>query len=224
MSLLYVVSTPIGNLKDVTLRTVEVLSDVDFVVAENRERALKLLTHLGLRKPIITINSYNEARKARGIAGQLATGKSAALISGAGTPCISDPGGHVVRACHEAGVDVKSVPGASAVIGALSISGLYADRFLFYGFLPQKQGKKRRVIREFSSFPYPMVFYESPRKLLDTLRCLQEELGDRLAVIAKEMTKIHETLLRGSLSELSCSLEAEEPKGEYVVIVDGMGK
>jgi 16S rRNA (cytidine1402-2'-O)-methyltransferase len=219
-----VVSTPIGNLKDVTLRTVEVLSDVDFVVAENRERALKLLTHLGLRKPIITINSYNEARKARGIAGQLATGKSAALISGAGTPCISDPGGHVVRACHEAGVDVKSVPGASAVIGALSISGLYADRFLFYGFLPQKQGKKRRVIREFSSFPYPMVFYESPRKLLDTLRCLQEELGDRLAVIAKEMTKIHETLLRGSLSELSCSLEAEEPKGEYVVIVDGMGK
>jgi 16S rRNA (cytidine1402-2'-O)-methyltransferase len=224
VSVLFVVSTPIGNLKDVTLRAVEVLSEVDFVVAESRERALKLLAHLSLRKPIITINSYNEARKAKGIAGQLATGKSAALISGAGTPCISDPGGHVVRACHEAKVDVESVPGASAVIGALSISGLYADRFLFYGFLPQKQGKKRRVIREFSSFPYPMVFYESPRKLLDTLRCLQEELGDRLAVVAKEMTKIHETLLRGSLSELSCSLEAEEPKGEYVVIVDGMGK
>ena len=221
---LYVVATPIGNLKDITLRAIEVLKDADLIVAESRERALKLLSHLSIHKPIITINSYNEERKAKGIARQIALGKSCALISGAGTPCISDPGGEVVKACYEAGIDVRAVPGPSAAAGAISISGLYVDRFLFYGFLPQRQGKKRKVLREFSTFPYPIVFYESPRKLLETLRCMREELGNRSTVVIKEMTKVYERVMRGDMDELITTLSDEEPKGEYLVIVNGTGK
>jgi 16S rRNA (cytidine1402-2'-O)-methyltransferase len=221
---LYVVATPIGNLKDITLRAIEVLGDVDLIVAESRERALKLLSHLTIHKPIITINSYNEERKAKSIARQIASGKSCALISGAGTPCISDPGGLVVKACYDAGVDVRAVPGPSAAAGAISISGLFVDRFLFYGFLPQRQGKKRKVLREFSSFPYPIVFFESPRKVLETLRSMAEELGNRPVVVIKEMTKIYERVMRGSIDELIASLSEEEPKGEYLIIVDGTGK
>lgn len=221
---LYVVATPIGNLKDITLRAIEVLQDVDLIVAESRERALKLLSHLSIHKPIITINSYNEERKAKGIARQISSGKSCALISGAGTPCISDPGGIVVRACYDAGVDVRAVPGPSAAAGAISISGLYVDRFLFYGFLPQRQGKKRKVLREFSAFPYPIVFFESPRKLLETLRCMSEEFENRPAVVIKEMTKVYERVMRGTINELIAALSDDEPKGEYLVIVDGAGK
>lgn len=221
---LYVVATPIGNLKDITIRAIEVLKDVDLIVAENRERALKLLSHLSIHKPIITINSYNEERKANGIARQIASGKSCALISGAGTPCVSDPGGFVVKACYEAGVDVRAVPGPSAATGVVSISGFRVDRFFFYGFLPQKQGKKRKVLHEFSSFPYPIIFFESPRKLLETLRCMQEELGNRSVVVIKEMTKIYEQVMRGAIDELITALSEGEPKGEYLILVDGAGK
>lgn len=221
---LYVVATPIGNLKDITLRAIEVLKDADLIVAESRERALKLLSHLSIRKPIITINSYNEERKAKNIARQIASGKTCALISGAGTPCISDPGGFVVKACYEEGVDVKAVPGPSAATGAISISGLYVDRFFFYGFLPQKRGKKRKVLQGFSSFPYPIIFYESPRKLLETLQCLEEEFGNRTTVVVKEMTKIYEQVIRGPINDLIVSLSDVEPKGEYLIIVDGAGK
>jgi len=221
---LYVVATPIGNLKDITLRAIEILNDCDLIVAESRERALKLLSHLSIHKPIITINSFNEERKAQGIARQLSSGKTCALISGAGTPCISDPGGYVVRACHDAGIDVKAVPGPSAAAGAISISGLYVDRFFFYGFLPQRQGKKRKVLREFSTFPYPIVFFESPRKLLETLQCMIGELGNRQAVVVKEMTKVYESVTRGTLEELVVSLGNNDPRGEYLVIVSGAEK
>jgi len=221
---LYVVATPIGNLKDITLRAIEVLKDADLIVAESRERALKLLSHLSIHKPIITINSYNEERKAKGIARQIALGKSCALISGAGTPCISDPGGVVVKECYEAGVDVRAVPGPSAAAGAISISGLYVDRFFFYGFLPQRQGKKRKVLREFSSFPYPIIFFESPRKLLETLQCIREEFGNRSAVVIKEMTKIYEQVVRGTIDDLIATLSDGETRGEYLIVVDGAGK
>lgn len=221
---LYVVATPIGNLKDITLRAIEVLRDVDLIVAESRERALKLLSHLSIHKPIITINSYNEKRKAESIAREVASGKSCALISGAGTPCISDPGGFVVKACHEAGTEVKAVPGPSAAAGAVSISGLCADKFLFYGFLPLRPGKKRKVLREFSDFPYAMVFFESPRKLVETVRCIREELGNRPAVIVKEMTKMFEALMKGTLDEIIAALGEETLKGEYLIIVEGKGK
>jgi len=221
---LYVVATPIGNLKDITLRAIDVLKEADVIVAESRERALKLLSHLSIRKQIITINSYNEERKAKGIASQIAQGKTCALISGAGTPCISDPGGFVVKACYEAGADVRAVPGPSAAAGAISISGLFTDRFLFYGFLPLKPGKKRKVLREFSAFPYPVIFFESPRKLLETLRCMEEELGNRTAVVIKEMTKVYETVFRGALDEIIAAVSDDEPRGEYLIVVDGAKK
>ena len=222
-AILYVVATPIGNLKDITLRAIEVLRDVDFVVAEDRARALKLLSHLGIRKPIVTINSYSEERKSREICGRLEDGESAALITGAGTPCISDPGRAVVNRCREAGVEVTALPGPSAAIGALSISGLYVDRFLFYGFLPLKKGKKKKILREFTTFPYAMVFYESPRRLKETLEAAYEEMGDRDAAVFKELTKLHEEVWRDRLSILLTELDAPELKGEYTIIISGAG-
>jgi 16S rRNA (cytidine1402-2'-O)-methyltransferase len=221
--ILYVVATPIGNLKDITLRAVEVLSEVDFVVAEDRGRALKLLSHLAIRKPIITINSYSEERRAQEVSERLSGGRSAALITGAGTPCVSDPGRAVVRKCHESGIEVRAVPGPSAAIGALSISGLYADKFLFLGFLPLKKGKKRKVFRELAAMPYAVILYESPRRLHETLAVACEELGDREAAVFKELTKVHETVWRGTLQSLAEEFEATELRGEYAVIIGAPG-
>ncbi|MCX8110254.1 MAG: 16S rRNA (cytidine(1402)-2'-O)-methyltransferase [Syntrophorhabdaceae bacterium] len=219
---LYVVATPIGNLKDITLRAIDTLKDVDFIVAENRLHSLKLLSHFGISKHIIGINSYNEERKAKEIIGHIKQGKDCALLTSAGTPCISDPGTRVVRACHELGIDVRVVPGPSAVIGALSISGLFVDRFIFYGFLPQKKGKKIKIMTELSSLSYPVVFFESPRRLMETLECIKEGFGDeRFIVVAKEMTKLYEGVIRGNISEVIEYLQPQEIKGEYVIIVDG---
>jgi len=217
---LYVVATPIGNLKDITLRAVEILQETDLVVAENRERALALLSHLQIRKPIVTINAYNEARKARSIATQVLHGKQCALISGAGTPCMSDPGNSVVQACQEMGVEVKAVPGASAIVAALSVSGLSPDRFLFYGFLPQKRGKRRKVLFELLAQPFPVVFFESPRRLVDTIRDISEIAEGREVVLAKEMTKMYEEIQRGRADEILSRIP-EEVKGEYTIIVGG---
>jgi 16S rRNA (cytidine1402-2'-O)-methyltransferase len=221
---LYVVATPIGNLKDITLRAIDILRNVDIVVAENRGRALGLLTHLGIRKPIISINSYNEEKKGGSIVERLANGQSCALISSAGTPCISDPGNVIVRRCYDAGIRVATIPGPSALVSALSISGLFADRFLFFGFLPQKQGKKRKTLQELASLSYPIVFFESPRRLLDTLSSIREIFGNPTATVVKEMTKVHEETFRGTTEELIESLSAKEVRGEYVVIVGGRGK
>jgi 16S rRNA (cytidine1402-2'-O)-methyltransferase len=221
---LYVIATPIGNLGDITLRAIEVLSMVDVVVAESRERALKLLSHLNIRKQIIPISSYTEERRAGTIIAYLRSGKNCALITGAGTPCISDPGATVVRKCYEEGIEVKAVPGPSAAVGAVSISGLYADRFLFFGFLPLKRGKKMKALKEFLLFPYPMVFFESPRRVGETLACMQEVFGDRVVVVFKEMTKLHEEVMRGALDSMVERFAGEELKGEYTIIVDGRGK
>ena len=217
---LYVVATPIGNLRDITLRAVEVLQEADLVIAENRERALALLNHLQIRKPIVTINAYNESRKARGIAQQVLHGKRCALISAAGTPCISDPGNSVVRACQEMGAEVRAVPGPSAVIAALSISGLSPDRFTFYGFLPQKRGKRKKILADVLAQPFPVVFFESPRRLEETLRDISEVADQREVVLVKEMTKMYEELQRGRADELLGRIP-EDVKGEYAIVVGG---
>ena len=222
--ILYVVATPIGNLKDITFRAVEVFREVDFVVAESSLRALKLLSYLEIRKPIISVNSYNEERKAKGIAEQLRKGKRCALVTSAGTPCISDPGNHIVRKCYEEGVEVISIPGPSAAVGAVSISGLFADHFLFFGFLPQKKGKQKKILLELAAFPYPIIFYESPRRLMGTLENMYEVFGNRQAVIVKEMTKVHEKVYRGQIHELLEAFPEDEIKGEFIVIIDGKGK
>ncbi len=217
---LYVLATPIGNLKDISVRAVEILQESDLIIAENRERALKLLSHLQLRKPIVTINAYNEERKAHGIVQQIRMGKRCVLISGAGTPCISDPGNAIVRTCHEMGVEVRAVPGPSAVIAALSVSGLSPDRFFFYGFLPQKRGKRMKILEGLLSQPFPVVFFESPRRLADTMADISEIAPDREVVLAKEMTKVYEEFIRCRASELSGYIP-EDVKGEYTVIVAG---
>ena len=221
---LYVIGTPIGNLKDITLRAMEVLRDVDFVVAESRERALKLLAHLDIRKPIFTINTFSEENRAKTIAGELRRGKSAALITAAGTPAISDPGDTVVRKCYEAGVEVRAIPGPSAVTAALSISGLSPDRFLFYGFLPLKKGKKRKILREILSGPFSVVLFESPRRIGETLKLVEEEAGERMVVVCREMTKVYEEVTRGPAGEVADAVTRADAPGEYTVIVGGKGR
>jgi len=222
--ILYVVATPIGNLKDITFRAVEIFREVDFIVAENNLRALKLLNHFEIRKPIISINSYNEARKAQGIAAQLLKGKQCALITGAGTPCVSDPGNALVKKCLEEGIEVRPIPGPSAAAGAVSVSGLFADHFLFYGFLPQKGGKQKKIFQELVEFPYAAIFYESPRRLKATLKNIQEVLGNRQTVIIKEMTKVHEKMYRGRIQELLENIPEDEIKGEFTIVVEGKDK
>ncbi|MGD0231636.1 MAG: 16S rRNA (cytidine(1402)-2'-O)-methyltransferase [Syntrophorhabdales bacterium] len=223
-AVLFVVATPIGNLKDITLRAIDVLKEVDFVIAEDRERALKLLSHLDIRKPIITINSYNEGRRARTVVEQLSRGKKAALITAAGTPCISDPGDVVVRGALDAGIEVQAVPGPCAALAALSISGLSPDRFLFYGFLPLKKGKKKKVLREVLSGPFPVVLFESPRRIVETIGLIKEEAPERRVVLCREITKLHEEVMRGHIEEVLEEVEGEEPRGEYTLIVEGKGR
>ncbi len=215
---LYVVSTPIGNLKDITIRGVETLTQVDFVVAEHRPRALKLLSHLGIRKPIIAVSSYTEERRARGIVERLSQGESAALISGAGTPCLSDPGAALIRACEASGVEVRSVPGPSVITAAMTLAVMPTDRFLFYGFLPQKRGKKRRLLESLLAYPFVLVLFESPRRLKETLSVIMELAGDRQVSVAREITKVHEETLRGTPKELLDRLPADL-KGECTILV-----
>lgn len=222
--ILYVVGTPIGNLKDITFRAVEVLSSVDFVVAESRERALKLLSHLEIKKPITTINSYSEEGRAKTVVDQLKRGKQAALITAAGTPCISDPGDKIVRRCYEADIPVESIPGASAVIAALSICGLSPDRFIFYGFLPQKTGKKRKILADLLSGPYAVVLYESPRRVAETLNLIKEADENRMVVVYREITKVYEETIRGSASEVCDAVNEGETRGEYTIVVQGKTK
>jgi len=215
---LYIVATPIGNLKDLTLRAIEVLQESDLIVAESRQRAMKLLAHLCLKKPIVTINTYSEEKRAKGIVDRMERGEVCALISAAGTPCISDPGKIVVQKAYAAGIDVLAVPGPSAVVAALCISGVPSDKSLFYGFLPLKTGKRRTILRGVAEVPYPVVFLESPRRVGDLLRLVLEELGNRFVVVAKEMTKLHEEVIRGPVQELVETF-AVEMKGEYTVVV-----
>lgn len=222
--ILYVLATPIGNLKDITIRAVEVLRDADFVVAESSARALKLLNHLGIHKSILSINSYNEERKSMNIAERIGRGESCALITSAGTPCISDPGNIIVRRCHEKGLSVRAVPGPSAAVSAVSVSGLFADHFVFYGFLPQKRSKVKKVLDELASTHYPVVFFESPRRVVKTLHLILEEWGNREAALFKEMTKVYEDVLRGSIEDIIERLGSQELRGEYTLIVAGREK
>jgi 16S rRNA (cytidine1402-2'-O)-methyltransferase len=215
---LYVVATPIGNLKDLTLRAIEILQESDLIVAENRPRAQKLLAHLGIKKPIVTINTYSEEKRAKGVVARMEKGDVCALISAAGTPCISDPGKVVVQRSYEAGIDVLTVPGPCSPIAALAISGVPSDKFLFYGFLPLKTGKRRAVLRDVGMGPYPVVFLESPRRVRALLQLVSEELGNRFVVVAKEMTKLYEEVLRGPVQELVEDFSGDV-KGEYTVII-----
>jgi 16S rRNA (cytidine1402-2'-O)-methyltransferase len=220
---LYVVSTPIGNLDDITRRAVLVLGSVDLVAAEDTRKTRVLLDHLGIRTQVVSHYSYNESRRIPQLIDQLKRGQSVAIVTDAGTPGISDPAFGVVRRAVEEGIKVFPVPGASALLAALVISGLPIDRFVFEGFLPVKKGR-RRVLERLREEERTIVLYESPHRIERTLSDLLNALGDRRAVIARELTKKFEEVVRGTLSEALHAVRAKPPRGEYVLLVEGAGK
>lgn len=221
MSKLYLVPTPIGNLGDITFRALEILKSVDFILAEDTRTSGTLLRHYEISKPLMAYHQHNEHKIVEKITQRISSGESAALVSDAGTPAISDPGYLLLRECLRNGIDVECLPGATAILPALVSSGLPADRFLFEGFLPHKKGRKSKL--EFlCELPYTFVLYESPHRLLKTLEQLAEHCGaDRQASVSRELTKMYEETRRGSLEELISHFREGTVKGEFVIVVAG---
>lgn len=217
---LYLVATPIGNLADITHRALQVLRDVDLIACEDTRHTHKLLTHYGISTRTISYHEHNEQQRAEHLIEQLKQGSDVAVVSDAGTPAISDPGFRLVRAAIENGVAVVPVPGPSALISALIAAGLPTDEFFFAGFLPARANARRARLAELQSVPGTLIFYEAPHRLAATLKDAYEILGEREAVVARELTKVHEEIRRGRLSELSSRYESEEPRGEIVVVID----
>lgn len=218
--ILYLVATPIGNLEDITLRALRILKEVDLVAAEDTRRSRKLLNHFGITTPLTSYFEHNEAAKGERILERLRQGQSVALISDAGTPAIADPGYLLVNRCRQEGVAVAAVPGPSALVAALSISGLPVDSFIFEGFLPAKSAARRRALEPLQDERRTVIFYEAPHRLESTLRDLEEVLGaDRQVGVARELTKLHEELFRGSAAEARAHFGAGAVKGEIVLLV-----
>ncbi|MCC6347875.1 MAG: 16S rRNA (cytidine(1402)-2'-O)-methyltransferase [Nitrospirales bacterium] len=221
---LYIVSTPIGNIEDITLRALRVLKEVDLIAAEDTRHSLKLLHRYGIAKPVISYWSEKEKVRAAQILEKLLSGQSVALVSDAGTPGISDPGAVLIQKAIGEGVPVIPLPGPSAFVAALSVSGLSTEEFTFLGFLPPKTIQRQKKLREIMLEPRTLVFYEAPHRVLDTLSDMRTVFGERPAVVAKEITKMHETVVRGALSGVISSLEAGVIAGEYVIMVEGKRK
>lgn len=219
--MLYLCATPIGNLGDMTPRAVEALQNVDLIAAEDTRNSIKLLNHFGIRTSMTSYHEYNKIEKADYLVGQMRQGKNVALISDAGTPAISDPGEVLVQKCQEEGITVTSLPGPAACITALTLSGLSARRFCFEGFLPSDKKEKAQVLAELEEESRTIIIYEAPHHLVRTLGELQETLGDRRITLCKELTKKFETILPTTFSEALSLYEREEPRGEYVLVVEG---
>ena len=217
---LYLVATPIGNLGDITLRALETLRLVDLVASEDTRHTGVLLKHFEISKPQIAFHEHNERQAAPRIIQMLEEGKSVALVTSAGTPGVSDPGFVLVRDAIAAGIEITAIPGATAFVLALVLSGLPVHSFTFRGFPPNKPGKRRHFLEEDKDSPYTLIYYESPFRLRKLLEDALAVFGDRPAAVAKELTKLYESIRRGRLSELLASLE-ETPKGEYVVLIAG---
>ena len=218
---LYLVGTPIGNLGDLSPRAVETLESVDFIAAEDTRVTLKLLNHFGIRKPMVSYYEHNRVYSGEHILARLAQGESCAVVTDAGMPAISDPGIDLVRACHEAGIPVVSVPGPSAVATAAAMSGMDVTRFTFEGFLSVNKPKRKLHLDELRHEKRTMIFYEAPHKLPGTLEDLLAVFGDREIALIKELTKIHETVDRTTLAEAAARYRANPPKGEFVLVVAG---
>lgn len=217
---LYVVGTPIGNLGDLSPRAVETLRTVDFIAAEDTRVSIKLLNYFDIKNRLIAYHEHNRAEKGPSIVERILAGESCALVTDAGMPAISDPGQDLVRLCHESGIKVNTVPGPSAIITALALSGLEVSRFTFEGFLTGNKPKRREHLEEIKTERKTMVFYEAPHKLAATLHDLHTALGDRRIALVKELTKIHESIEFGSLSELDGKYDGVKLKGEYVIIIE----
>jgi 16S rRNA (cytidine1402-2'-O)-methyltransferase len=224
MSKLYIVPTPIGNLEDMTLRAIRIMKEADVVLAEDTRTSSRLMHHYGIETRLQSHHKFNEHKNSLHVAERILAGETIALISDAGTPGISDPGFLLVRTCVEMGVEVETLPGATALIPALVNSGLPCDKFCFEGFLPQKKGRQKRL-KELADETRTLVFYESPYRLCKALEQLAEHFGgDRRASVSRELSKLHEENARGTLSELLQHFNSKTVKGEIVIVVEGKPK
>ena len=218
---LYLCATPIGNLGDMTARCLETLQSVDLIAAEDTRNSIHLLTHFGIKVPMTSYHEYNKVEKAKELIVKMQEGKNIALITDAGTPAISDPGEVLVKMCHEAGIVVTSLPGACACITALTMSGLSTRRFCFEGFLPSDKKEKKDVIKDLQNESRTIIVYEAPHHLVRTLQELYDALGDRKVTLCRELTKKFETILPTTFSEALKKYETEDPRGEYVLVIEG---
>ena len=216
---LYVVATPIGNLDDITLRAINVLKNVDIIIAEDTRHSLKLLNHLEISKPLISYHRHNEEEKSDSILEKIENGKNIALISDAGTPVISDPGEIIVKKALERDIEVIPIPGACAIITALMGAGVKTKKFSFYGFLSINKKIRNKELEEIQKNNNTIILYEAPHKILNTLKDLGKYVGERNIVLARELTKLHEEFIRGNIKEIQ--EKVNNPKGEYVIIIDG---
>ena len=224
MSKLYIVPTPIGNLDDITLRAIKTLEAADYILAEDTRTTSFLLKHLGIEKKLYSHHKFNEHATAASVAEAIGEGRTVALVSDAGTPGISDPGFLLVRTCVEAGIEVETLPGATAFVPALVQSGFPCDRFCFEGFLPQKKGRSKRL-QELSSESRSIIFYESPFRVVKCLEQLAETFGEERKVsVSRELTKKFEQTVRGTIAEVLEHFRQHEPKGEFVIVVAGCPK
>lgn len=217
---LYLVATPIGNLKDISLRALDVLKDVDLIACEDTRHSRKLLNHYGISNKLISYHEHNEMLRSEELAAFLIQGKDVALISDAGTPGISDPGYKLVLKAHEIGAKVVPIPGAVAFVNALIISGLPSDSVFYGGFLPSKKGERRKRLEDVSAIPATLIFYEAPHRIQNSVKDAIEILGNRRAAVVRELTKIHEEVIAGTLSEIAAKISDKEIKGEIVFIID----
>ena len=227
--ILYIVSTPIGNLEDITIRALRILKEVDLIASEDPRTTLKLLSHYEIKKPLISYTEHkwyfsgtpHKEKQKNIILEELLQGKNIALVSRAGTPLISDPGYELVNKLLEENIKVVPIPGVSAVVTALSVSGLATDRFIFEGFLPIKKSKVAKRLKDINTSTATIIFYESPYRVVKTLREIQKHFGNRRVVLARELTKLYEESIRGTIDEVIAKLESSKILGEFTIIVEG---
>lgn len=222
--MLYLCATPIGNLEDITYRVLRILKEVDLIAAEDTRNSIKLLNYFEIKTPMTSYHEYNKYEKGRYLVEQMQEGKNIALITDAGTPGISDPGEELVAMCYEAGIPVTSLPGPAACITALTISGLPTRRFAFEAFLPSDKKERAVILEELKRETRTIILYEAPHRLVKTLEELSENLGDRKIALCRELTKKHETVFRGSLSEAVFWYKENPPKGECVMVLEGRSR
>lgn len=221
---LFLCATPIGNLEDITFRVLRTLKEVDLIAAEDTRNSIKLLNHFDIHTPMTSYHEYNKIDKARTLIEKMQQGQNVALITDAGTPGISDPGEELVAMCYESGIEVTSLPGPAACITALTLSGLSTRRFAFEAFLPSDKKERRAVLEELKDETRTIILYEAPHRLVKTLAELYEVLGNRRMTLCRELTKRYETAFRSTLQELLAYYEAEEPKGECVLVIEGRSR
>ena len=221
---LYLCATPIGNLEDMTFRVIRTLKEVDLIAAEDTRNSIKLLNHFEIQTPMTSYHEYNKYEKGRKLVEKLLEGQNIALITDAGTPGISDPGEELVKMCYESGIPVTSLPGAAACITALTISGLSTRRFAFEAFLPSDKKEREQILKEMETETRTMIVYEAPHRLVKTLKLFLERLGNRKITVCRELTKRHETALAVTLEEAVAHYEANPPKGDCVLVIEGKSR